>query len=241
MMNSPKFHDPAYRPQETLLMRMQILEHQYQPRNPMEGKYEKDVAGYEHHSNEKQKELAKEFVIFGDLAARNELLVSNHKFIEAMVRTFERPGIEFLDLLQEAYLHILMYLGGYKEERGSPLTYLALLCRASSLNYLRRETKVPTQSLEEIPSMGDSIPNSTPLPDEKYSTQEDIARIVSTLPEMHQEFLRDRFWGNGHGPLTIEEIAKKRGRSKQGMEQLEKRILKKLRHPAKIKALREHP
>jgi len=67
--------------------------------------------------------------------------------------------------------------------------------------------------------------------------QQEIQRILSSLTEREAQVISLRFGLEDNYPLTLEEIAKKFGLSRERIRQIEARALAKLRHPSKIRAL----
>lgn len=66
--------------------------------------------------------------------------------------------------------------------------------------------------------------------------QENLNELISELPEREQSIIKRRFGLNGP-PETLEQIAESMGITRERVRQIEKNILNKLRHPAKIKKL----
>lgn len=68
--------------------------------------------------------------------------------------------------------------------------------------------------------------------------REELDRVMSTLTEREQMILRLRFGLTGEEPLTLEEVGRRFGLTRERIRQLEAKALAKLRHPSRSAALR---
>jgi RNA polymerase primary sigma factor len=86
------------------------------------------------------------------------------------------------------------------------------------------------------------------VPDEAASAQyeevlsgigrDEIEKVLSTLTERERTILALRFGLTGEDPLTLEEVGKRFGLTRERIRQLEAKALAKLRHPSRSAALR---
>lgn len=66
-----------------------------------------------------------------------------------------------------------------------------------------------------------------------------IQSVLNTLPPREAEILRMRFGINREKPMTLEEVGQHYGLTKERIRQVENKAIRKLRHPARAKLLRE--
>lgn len=71
------------------------------------------------------------------------------------------------------------------------------------------------------------------------ANQEIIQNVFDTLPEREAEVLKLRFGIDSNKPLTLEEVGKIFGVSRERIRQIETKAMRKMRHPARLKMLRE--
>jgi len=96
---------------------------------------------------------------------------------------------------------------------------------------------------EEDSLLGDFIPDDrTVSPYEATSKQlmhENLDEALSGLTERESKVLQMRFGLNGSKPLTLEEVGKNFGVTRERIRQIESKALRKLRHPSRKKKLQD--
>ena len=97
---------------------------------------------------------------------------------------------------------------------------------------------------EEDSSLGDFIADdSTPPPDIQASKQllkENIDEVLQTLSEREAKVLKMRFGLDTHRPMTLEEVGKEFGVTRERIRQIEVKALRKLKHPSRRKKLQDY-
>ena len=92
-------------------------------------------------------------------------------------------------------------------------------------------------------NIGTCIENKTCINPEKLCLQKDkiniVNEIISTLSKREADVIRKRFGILDGKSLTLDEIGKELGLTKARIGQIEAKALRKLRAPARAKALRE--
>lgn len=68
---------------------------------------------------------------------------------------------------------------------------------------------------------------------EEESLKDAIQKVISTLSENEQEILKLRFGLGEEEPMSLQQIGKKFGLSKERIRQIEKKALRRLRHPSR--------
>jgi RNA polymerase primary sigma factor len=69
---------------------------------------------------------------------------------------------------------------------------------------------------------------------------EELAKIIATLPVREQEVLNMRLGLNGNSPLTQEEIAKHFEVTPPQIREIEGRALRRLRHPKRSRMFKKY-
>ncbi len=96
---------------------------------------------------------------------------------------------------------------------------------------------------EEDAQLGDLVPDETaesPLETATDSLQrEDVQRALEALPERERQVIELRFGLSGHDPLTLEEVGKAFGVTRERIRQVETNTLKKLKQLPEAQKLRD--
>jgi len=92
--------------------------------------------------------------------------------------------------------------------------------------------------------LGDFIQDTShPSPDESASKQllkENIKEVLDTLTEREAKVLKMRFGLDGYKPMTLEEVGKAFGVTRERVRQIECKALRKLKHPSRRKKLQDY-
>jgi RNA polymerase primary sigma factor len=136
------------------------------------------------------------------------------------------------------------------------------LGRAATAEEVAKYLNVELKKIQEIEKLAkDPVSLNAPLNDEDDGTVEDLVAdtsiknpdekidndmlaetfntILPSLDEREQEVIISRYGLNKHKALTLEEIGKKFGVTKERIRQIEQKALKKLRNPRRLEALKE--
>jgi RNA polymerase primary sigma factor len=112
----------------------------------------------------------------------------------------------------------------------------------TAIDMMQVSLSLDAPAKDEEDSMGDFIADDRQeKPMEKYikeSNRQIIENVLSTLDKREAQVLRLRFGLEGKG-LTLEEVGEQYNLSKERIRQIELRAFRKLRHPARLKALKE--
>ena len=156
-------------------------------------------------------------------------------------------------------VHILELQSKYKKAQN----YLReTLGRAATAEEIAKHLNVELKKIQEIEKLAkDPVSLNAPLNDEDDGTVEDLVAdtsiknpdekidndmlaetfntILPSLDEREQEVIISRYGLNKNKALTLEEIGKKFGVTKERIRQIEQKALKKLRNPRRLEALKE--
>jgi len=107
-----------------------------------------------------------------------------------------------------------------------------------------------TTSLEKpVGDEGDSLlgdfiqDNSRPTPYDTASKQllkENIKEVLHTLSDREAKVLKMRFGLDGHKPMTLEDVGKEFGVTRERVRQIEAKALRKLKHPSRRRKLQDY-
>ncbi|MBI2008034.1 RNA polymerase sigma factor RpoD [Candidatus Amesbacteria bacterium] len=97
---------------------------------------------------------------------------------------------------------------------------------------------------EEDSMLGDFIADtSQPTPIEAASKEllkENIEEVLATLSDREARVLRMRFGLDGKNPMTLEEVGREFGVTRERIRQIEAKALRKLKHPSRRKKLQDY-
>lgn len=156
-------------------------------------------------------------------------------------------------------VHVLELQSKYKKAQ----SYLReTLGRAATAEEIAKYLNVELKKIQEIEKLAkDPVSLNAPLNDEDDGTVEDLVAdtsiknpdekidndilaetfntLLPSLDEREQEVIISRYGLNKNKALTLEEIGKKFGVTKERIRQIEQKALKKLRNPRRLEALKE--
>ncbi|MDO8551411.1 MAG: RNA polymerase sigma factor RpoD [bacterium] len=97
---------------------------------------------------------------------------------------------------------------------------------------------------DEDSFLGDFIPDETqPQPYDQASKQllkENIEEVLNTLSDREARVLKMRYGLDGHRSMTLEEVGKEFGVTRERIRQIEAKALRKLKHPSRRKKLQDY-
>ncbi len=97
---------------------------------------------------------------------------------------------------------------------------------------------------EDDSMLGDFIADtSQPSPIEAASREllkENIEEVLATLTDREAKVLRMRFGLDGKNPMTLEEVGREFGVTRERIRQIEAKALRKLKHPSRRKKLQDY-
>jgi len=96
---------------------------------------------------------------------------------------------------------------------------------------------------EEDSLLGDFIASDQPTPYDTASKQllkENIEEVLHTLSDREAKVLKMRFGLGGYKQMTLEEVGKEFGVTRERIRQIEAKALRKLKHPSRRKKLQDY-
>jgi len=116
-------------------------------------------------------------------------------------------------------------------------------CRVRDIQQVARmplSLDAPTSDTVNAPLAETIQDPSSPNPGDSandHDAEELLHRMLSTLPESAREVLELHFGLRDGVPRTLEEIGKRRGVTKEAVRLMERKALRRLRHPARLREL----
>ena len=97
---------------------------------------------------------------------------------------------------------------------------------------------------EDDSQLGDFIEDTKQLSPYEMTSQrllrENIEEVLSALSDREAKVLEMRFGLNGQKPMTLEEVGREFGVTRERIRQIEAKALRKLKHPSKRKKLQDY-
>lgn len=199
--------------------------------------------------DEESEMLCLEKVAYGDLEARNTLIVHNLRLVVFIAKKFESTKINLEDLVSIGSMGLIKAIQTFKMDKNIKLaTYASRCIENEILMFIRKMSKARQEvSLDEVLNV-DSEGNEMVLADILGSEDElaltalteeekmkDLERALSLLTSEERNIITMRFGLGGTCELTQKEVADKLGISQSYISRIEKRIIEKMRNSINIK------
>lgn len=168
----------------------------------------------------------------GDKAAADLLVESNLRFVYYIVLRYWRPGMPMMDMVSEGCLALLDALKNFDPDRGVKFISYAgkgvkqNVCETIRLHYRHKHKSLdePVYDDGDETTYKDLLISKDPGADEAVFRQQ-ILNMLSGLDERERRVLYFHFWGD----LTLKEAGAKIGVSKDQVQQIANKALRKLR------------
>lgn len=185
----------------------------------------------------------------GDIGALEQIIIRNERLVNYIVNRCtwvirEYFFIELSDLQQEGFIGLILAVDKYdltRKDRSSFATFAFLLIKQRVLSYIKKTYKnkndvslyspMNDEKVELVDTLESDDNHLMEIEESIYNDQlkeelEDVMRRYLTLKEYQVLELR---YGLDGDDLTLEDIARLFGRSKEGIRKTEQFALKKLR------------
>lgn len=213
--------------------------------------YFSEIGDFAPLSKDEELSLWEKYKKHNDISARDRIIKSNLKFVASVAKPFQGLGLSYSDLIAEGNMGLMKAIDKFDYERGlKTISYSVWWIRQTILEALKERNLIngdefPKDYEKPIDIDDDSgYTNTSQTYGPEYEdsitygelNQSEIKRSISVLmgclTEREQMILSDYFGLTGEDELTLEEIGKKLGLTKERVRQIKEKSLKKLRTEA---------
>lgn len=202
--------------------------------------YFKDISNFSPLSKEEEYSLWEQYKNNNDMSARDKIVKSNLKFVASVAQPYIGMGLSYSDLIAEGNIGLMKAMSKFDYKKDfKTISYAVWWIRQTILEALNKRNIIN----------GDEITNSENIDDEsehveKYVDNFDfenmkqideasiVRDLIETLPEREKKVISDYFGLGKKNEMTLEEIGKEMGLTKERIRQIKETALKKLRTEA---------
>lgn len=209
--------------------------------------YFKDINKFSPLSREEEHSLWEKYKKENDMSARDKIIKSNLKFVASVAKPYIGMGLSYSDLIAEGNLGLIKALDKFDYEKGyKTISYSVWWIRQNILEALKKRNIIdgdeimPSEDFDEE----NNIDEDDNITLEKYIDnfnfdalqQNDessvVKSLIETLTEREQKVISDYYGFDSKDEMTLEEIGKEMGLTKERIRQIKESALKKLRTEA---------
>jgi len=202
-------------------------------------------------SRKEENELWTEYKKTGNIEARNKLVKSNLKFVASVAKNYQGMGLSYADLVSEGNVGLMRAMDKFDGTKGYKLiSYSVWWIKQSILEALNKRNSIEAEDLpcetnkEEIEeedviesTMNDLFCCEETLEQKKENEKNIVNELLSELTDREQSIIIDYYGLDNKKPMTLEDIGKSIGLSKERVRQIISNALKKLRNEALLKSI----
>lgn len=210
--------------------------------------YFNEISKFNPLSREEEYSLWERYRKHNDMAARDKLITSNLKFVASVAKCYQGLGLSYADLIAEGNYGFMKAMEKFDYEKGfKTISYSVWWIKQSILDALERRNGIEGDSLPEeyenqsVDSEDDDSSSdvakeymdNSPLTNlDSESGKQMLKILLNCLTDRERDVISSYFGLDGRKIITLEEIGKKLGLTKERVRQIKERALKKLRSEA---------
>lgn len=198
-------------------------------------------------SREEEHSLWEKYKKENDISARDKIIKSNLKFVASVAKPYIGMGLSYSDLIAEGNLGLIKALDKFDYEKGyKTISYSVWWIKQNILEALKKRNIIngdeitPSETFDEE----DNIDEDDNVTTEKYvdtfnfdtlkrNDETSIVKdLMESLTDREKRVVTDYFGLDSKEEMTLEEIGKEMGLTKERIRQIKESALKKLRTEA---------
>jgi RNA polymerase primary sigma factor len=210
--------------------------------------YFNEINKYKSLSRDEEASLWEKYKKDNDLSARDKIINSNLKFVASVAKQFQGLGLSYADLIAEGNVGLMKAIDKFDYKRGyKTISYSVWWIRQTILEALKERNLIngdefPEDYEKPVYNANEDDyhykDNSNLLDDslsEKLKTNEEkktVELLFDDLSEKEKNIVTKYFGLDGSKEMTLEEIGKLYGLTKERVRQIKCNALKKMRSAA---------
>ena len=209
--------------------------------------YFKEISEFKPLSKEEEYSLWERYRKNNDMVARDKLIKSNLKFVASVAKGYQGLGLSYSDLIAEGNYGLLKAIDKFDYEKGyKTISYSVWWIRQTILEALKERVGIEGESLpqdfeHQTENMDEDIDYETQdayIDENSYDDfkSEELKKVIysmiNCLTEKEQYVITEYFGLATKKGITLEEIGKNMGLTKERVRQIKEKALKKLRSEA---------
>ena len=211
--------------------------------------YFNEIGKYEPLSKEEEMTLWERYKKRNDMSARDKLITSNLKFVANIAKSYQGMGLSYADLIAEGNCGLMKAMDKFDYKRGyKTISYSVWWIRQTIMEALSQRAEIngetlPDDSDKEVeeesllnsdkPNIGDEYTDKSYY---KAISDGEMKGIVSFLMDVlsdREKNIISKYFGiERKKEMTLEEIGKEMGLTKERVRQIKESAMKKLRSAA---------
>lgn len=215
--------------------------------------YFSEISNFSPLSRDEEFSLWKKYKENNDLSARDKIIKSNLKFVASEAKNFQGLGLSYSDLIAEGNAGLMKAMDKFDYEKGfKTISYSVHWIRQTILEALEKRNLIDGDDLPEdfekpLESDDENVYiNNDNATNEEYidnglvsefklkEEKKAINLLFACLTEREKSIMTKYFGLGGAKEMTLEDIGKQYGLTKERVRQIKEKCLKKLRSEALI-------
>ena len=210
--------------------------------------YFSDIGSFTSLSSDEEMSLWERYKKNNDLSARDKIIKSNLKFVASVAKPYQGLGLSYADLIAEGNMGLMRAMEKFDYEKGfRTISYSVWWIRQAILEALNERNllkgdELPVcneSSVEREDDASNQSGTQTEMEDSDYinflkkiEMKSAITVLMDCLTERERDILTNYFGLGNEDEMTLEEIGKTLGLTKERVRQIKEKALKKLRAEA---------